>query len=192
MLDKKYDTKNPIVRHLINNFIKKISAQIDKLQPKRIIDLGCGTGYAIKLIKSSARHTFDYLGFDICLESLARARLYNPDLQFIQKDLLQNPFHAEPGDLIICLEVIEHFEHPIALLAVIREMQAENVILSVPWEPFFSIGNLLRGRNLSRLGDNPEHLQHFNPTKFSKLISDFYVDYQIATSFPWIICHCRQ
>jgi hypothetical protein len=37
---------------------------------------------------------------------------------------------------------------------------------SVPFEPYFRIGNVLRGKHLGRLGNHPEHVQHWNLRTF--------------------------
>ena len=38
----------------------------------------------------------------------------------------------------------------------------EKIVLSVPYEPHFRIGNMLRGRRLDRWGSHPEPVQRWN------------------------------
>jgi hypothetical protein len=64
-------------------------------------------------------------------------------------------------------------------------------VLSVPYEPYFRIGNVLRGNHLSRLGDHPEHVQHWNLRSFGEFLAASFRDVRLIEAFPWIIACCR-
>ena len=55
--------------------------------------------------------------------------------------------------VVTCIEVLEH-------LPAVARRQAARVttdccVVSVPWEPWFRLGNLGRGKNVRRLGNDP-------------------------------------
>jgi hypothetical protein len=61
------------------------------------------------------------------------------------------------------------------------------VVVSVPWEPYFRIGNVLRGKHLGRLGNHPEHVQHWNLRTFGAFLSGSVAEVRTVEAFPWII-----
>jgi len=74
---------------------------------------------------------------------------------------------ADNFDLVIFLEVLERLLAPARALRELRRVARAGCLLSVPHEPFLRLANLLRGRNLSRLGDPPDHLQRSRPRDFA-------------------------
>ena len=61
-------------------------------------------------------------------------------------------------------------------------------LLSVPHEPFFCIANFLRGKNLTRLGNDIEHVNHWGKVSFVRFLQDSgLVVRGIEMSFPWLI-----
>jgi hypothetical protein len=65
------------------------------------------------------------------------------------------------------------------------------VLLSVPWEPVFRGLNLLRGKNITRLGNDPDHVNHWGRLGFGKFVS---TRFDIVTSpevFPWTMLLAR-
>jgi SAM-dependent methyltransferase len=67
--------------------------------PKRVIDLGCGSGFALSWIEG------ERVGIDISKELIERAH-EGPD--YIVADVEATPFRNEAFDLAICLDVAEH------------------------------------------------------------------------------------
>ncbi|MEO8373503.1 MAG: methyltransferase type 11, partial [Candidatus Solibacter sp.] len=61
----------------------------------------------------------------------------------------------------------------------------------VPYEPWFRVGNVLRGKHLSALGNHPEHVQHWNLRTFHAFLSSLAAEVRIIEAFPWIIACCR-
>ena len=55
----------------------------------------------------------------------------------------------------------------------------------------FRIGNLLRGKHLSGLGNHPEHVQHWNFRSFRGFLSGLAEEVRVVEAFPWIIASCR-
>ena len=65
------------------------------------------------------------------------------------------------------LEHLIPFEPAVAELARITRGR---LVVSVPWEPWFRLGNMGRGKNVKRLGNDPEHVQAFTPKRLKALL----------------------
>jgi hypothetical protein len=59
----------------------------------------------------------------------------------------------------------------------------------VPHEPFFRLGNLLRGKNLARLGDPSDHLQHWGAREFAAFCARELAVRVRTEAFPWLIVY---
>ena len=61
------------------------------------------------------------------------------------------------------------------------------VILSVPHEPFFMLSNLARGKNVTRLGNDVEHINHWGRRSFRQLVETRFSVQRQTSSYPWIL-----
>ena len=66
------------------------------------------------------------------------------------------------------------------------------LVVSVPWEPWFRLGNLGRGKNLRRLGNDPEHVQAFTPRRLHRALERHYSEVRVVKAFPWLIAAARR
>ena len=60
----------------------------------------------------------------------------------------------------------------------------------MPNQPYFSLANFLRGKNLRTLGEDPEHVQHWRGATFQRMVQERADVRQVRTAFPWIIVLC--
>ena len=88
---------------------------------------------------------------------------------------------------MLCNEVLEHLPRPAAALQELFRVTRRYVLLSVPWEPWFRILNLLRGRDLMRCGNHPEHIHHWSPSAFRAFVTAQGDPVTLHIAFPWII-----
>ena len=176
---EKYDSANPVVRGLIGRFFAKIGGLIGELGPASLLDAGCGEGEMFRRISlpDGARTVL----FDRNPESAAQV--------FGSVDAL--PFPSHSFDVVTCLEVLEHLADPCAAAREHARVARRAAVVSVPYEPYFRIGNVLRGKHLSRLGDHPEHVQHWNPRTFHKFLAGSFREVRVIESLPWIIACCH-
>jgi hypothetical protein len=87
--------------------------------------------------------------------------------------------------------VLEHLEDPAAAISELARVSRGDVVLSVPHEPWFRLGSLLRGKYVSRLGNHPEHVQHWRPRTFERFLTPQVEVVSVGTAFPWLIAQCR-
>ena len=70
-------------------------------------------------------------------------------------------------------------------------MTRGSCVVSVPWEPWFRLGNLARGKNVGRLGNDPEHVQQFGPASLRRRLQTVFHDVEVRRCFPWLVGVCR-
>jgi len=123
------------------------------------------------------------------------AKTYHPVCSYFMSDVYKLNFKANSFDYIIATEILEHLTDPVSAIKEIRRVSKINadIIISVPFEPFFHWCNLLRGKHLKRLGRTPEHVNFWSRGEIKTLLSEFIQieeEYYLST-FPWLLFHGR-
>lgn len=77
---------------------------------KRIIDLGCGEGTRLSLLKTESSSKL--VGVDISSTALKIAKKAHKNIEFIEADLEKLPFKDEEFDLVYSAYVLEHISDP--------------------------------------------------------------------------------
>lgn len=162
-----------------------------KTNGSSLLDAGCGEGLSIQKILRN-RHEFRIYGMDLSFPAVQLAKNLHNQLMFIQGSVLNLPFNDESFQVVICLEVLEHLEKPEQGLRELSRVSGRFIFLSVPNEPYFQIANFLRGKNLSRWGDDTGHLQHWSSNGFIKFINQQIKVIAWRNSFPWTIALCQK
>ena len=184
----KYRTRNPVVRHLVGRFLRRVSELAAVERPRRILEVGCGEG--IVLATLGARLPGSRLdGIELDESALETARGRCPSATFVRGDACALPFEGKSFDLVVCLEVLEHLPDPSRALRELRRVTRGGCLLSVPHEPFFRLGNFLRGKNLARLGDPSDHLQHWGAREFAEFCESELAVRVRTGAFPWLIIY---
>jgi ubiquinone/menaquinone biosynthesis C-methylase UbiE len=184
----KYRSKNPVVRHLLGRFLRRVSELAASQHPRRILEVGCGEGFVLATL--AARLPGSRLaGLELDEAALGEARRRCPGATLVRGDACALPFRAESFDLVVCLEVLEHLPDPVRALRELRRVTRAGCLLSVPHEPFFRLANLLRGKNVTRLGDPPDHLQHWGAGEFAAFCGGELSVRTRTMVFPWLIVY---
>lgn len=183
---QKYESGNPIVQALLGRFLERVVALTVAQRPRRVVDLGCGEGLVAARVLEAAP-AVAYRGIELDPAAAAAARTNAPGGEIREGDIRSVP--ADPGwaDVSLCLEVLEHLDDPAPAVRRVAEWTGGVAIVSVPWEPFFRGGNLLRGKYLGRLGNHPEHVQQFSPRSFRRLLEREFAVVRVERAFPWLI-----
>jgi len=182
----KYRSRNPLVRHLVGRFLARVSGLVSELAPTRALEVGCGEGIVMEHLR--ARHPGLRMdGIELNVGALVHARGRNPTSRLVRADAYALAVAARSYDLVLCLEVLEHLEEPARALRELRRVARRNIIVSVPHEPFFRLGNVLRGRNLGRWGNPPDHVQHWGRRGFEAFCARHVHVQRAARAFPWLL-----
>ncbi len=82
------------------------------------------------------------------------------------------------------MEVLEHLPDSAVGLRELTRVSAEYVLLSVPHEPLFRGANLLRGKHINALGNDPEHLHNYSGRSFRHMVEPIVDIVWHGYSFP--------
>ncbi len=72
-------------------------------------------------------------------------------------------------------------------MAELARVCRDGVIVSVPWEPWFRLGNLARGKNIGRFGNDPEHIGAFGPASLARLLRGSFTTVSVNRRLPWLL-----
>lgn len=183
----KHTSKNPIQRFLIENFYSSLITLAKPLSAQTILDAGCGEGFTMnKLTKFGIGKKVE--GVEYSKEAILLGKKLFPNLTFKEGSAYELPYKDNSFDLVVCTEVLEHLSEPAKVLKEILRTSKKNVLISVPNEPFFMLGNLMRGKNLSRFGNDPGHINHWTTISFLNFLKRNGLKIKkIKLPFPWIL-----
>ena len=109
------------------------------------------------------------------------------DVHGIVGDVCCLPLRDASAVTVSCLEVLEHLEDPEPAVAELARIVDGTCVVTVPWEPWFRLGSLARGKHVRRLGNHPEHLQAFRRESLRSLLDSVFSEVQVRSSFPWLV-----
>ena len=183
----KHTSKNPIQKFLIKNFYSSLISLAKPLKAETVLDAGCGEGFTMdKLLKNDVGKKIE--GIEYTKDAIDFGKKLFPNLVFKQGSVYDLPYKNNSFDLVVCTEVLEHLEDPSKALREMLRISKKYLVISVPNEPFFMLSNFLRGKNLSRLGDDPDHINHWNPLSLKKYLTQNKITIKkLSLPFPWII-----
>lgn len=185
----KYQTSNPVVRRLLERFLRRVDDAAAGLRPTSVLDVGCGEGVVTKRL-AQRLSPIPVLGVDADdarLQEEWRSRSgSSSNLSFATGSAYDLQFADRSFDLVCAIEVLEHLERPRDALAELSRVAGKALLLSVPNEPGWRISHLLAGRNVRRLGDTPGHLNHWSRGGFLRLVSELG-SAQAESVFPWTL-----
>lgn len=187
---QKYNSKNKLKQIMIKRFQEKLLKLLENENKNTsLLDAGCGEGFISDCIYNNTKIK-KITGIDINKASLDFASDMNKKIKYKKDDIYKLSFKDNEFDIVITLEVLEHLDNPTKALKEIIRVSKNKIIISVPNEPYFSLGNLLSLKNVKRLGNPPDHINRWSKKKFERFINNEIKNkYKttIFTSFPWTI-----
>lgn len=189
---RKHTSGNLVQHWLLRRFQSRVAHLVAQglhgcdVAAPRILDVGCGEGFTLAFLQERFRG-LSFWGVDISGDALEDARRRCPEAVLIQGDAQALPFAAGSFHLVLCLEVLEHLPQPWRAVEELKRVSSGTLLVSVPHQPFFAAANLLRGKNLRTLGDDPEHLHRWTGGRFLSLLGEKAKVRQVQHSFPWLM-----
>ncbi|MBT5022268.1 methyltransferase domain-containing protein [Candidatus Woesearchaeota archaeon] len=187
----KHNSKNPLIKFLMNKFHTDLFKLIKKTKSNQILDVGCGEGYTTRLIKKKFKKV-NIQGIELEQKALKIAQRENKKLKFKQGSIYSIKDKDKSFDLVIATEVLEHLEKPKNALTEVKRISKKYGIFTVPYEPFWRIANIARGAYLKDLGNTPGHIQHWSKRSFRKMLKKEFKKVTITNSTLWIMAVCEK
>jgi SAM-dependent methyltransferase len=128
---------------------------------RRVLDLGCGSGYGSALLAQTARLVYALDASSDALQLAGEALHGRTNVAPVQASAAQLPFAPNSLDLVVAFEVIEHLNDWPDLIQEARRVLAPGgqFIVSTPNRDFY---NAERGQS----GPNPFHAHEFSFDEF--------------------------
>ncbi|MEW5946807.1 MAG: class I SAM-dependent methyltransferase [bacterium] len=121
--DRETYASDPLVREKD----ELLEAEIEKLRPEKLLDVGCGCGL---FLERAARHAARLaVGLDVSEKGFRAAPPANA--RFVAAGASALPFKNESFDCVVCSEVLEHLVSPQTALLEIRRIMTPNATLVV-------------------------------------------------------------
>jgi len=191
-LDRLYSSGNPLIRWLLNRLIKKTSDLLRKINAssRSGLDVGCGEGNFIHHLR---QHNVigPLVAIDLDDRKLELAKWQYPDCTYLNADIKNLNFKDNSFDYVIASEVLEHIPAPFEAIRELQRVAKKDAyfIFSVPHEPFFHWGNVIRGKYWKRGGRTPTHVNFWRLSEFKRFISGFVEIREVYwfSVFPWML-----
>ena len=125
-------------------------AAVEGVSRPALLDLGCGGGHLLAKL-SERLPAAELVGLDYSLSAIAEARRVAPRAQLVVADALAAPFPDASFDAVLCTNLWEHVDSPIALARCMHRIlkPGGQLILSTPSRyRFQNLRRALRGREM--------------------------------------------
>lgn len=188
----KHTNTNPVQRRLIDRFHHVVTGKIGELAPQTLLDAGCGEGFVSNVLLQHFPG-LDISAFDFNPSSVALAQQRNPSVDCRVASIYDIPWNTNTFDVVCCFEVLEHLHEPTAALRELARVSNRYLVLSVPHEPWFSLSNAARGKNLDihPRGSDPDHRNFWTRAAFGRFVAQVADVKWLGGSLPWTICIAR-
>lgn len=178
---EKHTSKNPLKKILIRNFENNLIDLIAPLNPKKILDAGCGEGFT--LAKLFERKIGDELeGIDYSKDAIRIGKKNHPNLNLKTGNIYSLSYRNNQFDLVICTEVLEHLEKPAIALSEVERVSSKYILFTVPNEPWWMLFNFTKWGRQKEIG----HINHWTSSQFKKMLERNGLKVQsVKLPFPW-------
>jgi len=189
-----YASANPAIRFLLKRFDRRLKAALSALQPalKTVLEVGSGEGYSTGLIRSSLQSSSTLVSSDLIPDLVQRSIQRSGRNNNLVQNIHSLAVRTNAVDLVIALEVMEHLPEPETALRELARVTARCAIITVPFEPWWRVGNMLRGAYWNDWGNTPDHLNHWGRNSLAEFLRQRFERVHVTVSFPWLIAICEQ
>jgi len=183
----KYNSRNVLVRHVMNNFTEALTRLVELASPSDIHEVGCGEGYWVLRWLNQGLNVrgsdFSRQAVELARENAAAAGIDATGLFSVRS--VYDLDATDAADLVICCEVLEHLDNPELALDRLHAISQRHLLLSVPREPLWRMLNMMRGKYLAHGGNTPGHIQHWSTSAFLELLRKRFSIIETLTPIPW-------
>lgn len=164
---------------------------IVEIGPRKLLDVGCGSGYLAMLLKSRVPNLI-IDGIDISKTALERAREQLRECWQINIDKEDFPLESKSYDTVVCVEVLEHLYDPKHALNEINRVLGPSgrAVITVPNLAYWRFRlDLMKGQVPLPARDS-RHLHQFDKSIFRQTLleTSFFIEKISghAVRFPYL------
>lgn len=179
----KYASGNPIERRMMANFLATLDRLVDGPAPSTVLEVGVGEGEILQRVQRRFPAAV-CTGVDLPDDDLPH-HWATRGLTAEFGDVTALRFDDRSFDLVLAIEVLEHVPDVDAALREIARVCRGAVVLSVPFEPIWRLGNMARGRYLGALGNTPGHVNHWTRWSFARVVGRYFDVERVVSPMPW-------
>lgn len=154
---------------IVSIHLKRYEFARGKCLGKRVLDLGCGTGYGSAYLAEKASRV-TAVDHDSETIQYALRRYPSKNIEYLLADAERLPFKNESFEIICCFEAIEHFKYPDQCLNQVKKILKKNGLL------FLSTPLAINSDSHS---GNPHHYQEWSHSEFLRLAERYFSQVQI-------------
>ena len=163
------------VANKMAGLITTLSTLAKEIQPKRLLEVGCGTGYWLSILQPVVPSVY---GLDLSLGMLQQAHSRNRHFGLAHGQASELPFAGQSFDLMICVNALHHFSSPQAFIAEARRLLRPGGALAI-------VGMDPRGcRDKWYLYDYFEETYEIDMKRFPSWGT--ILDWMTAVHFDWV------
>jgi SAM-dependent methyltransferase len=159
-------TSVPTVQRTVPGFVRAFDDALAGLAPRRILEIGIGEG-----------------------DALRRLRERFPGVPVVSVDVFGDattlPFADDSFDLVLAIDVLGHVPSPGRALDELSRVCSGTFVASVPFEPIWRAGNIVRGRYVRQFGNTPGHVNHWTRWSFQRFVGTRFHIQQTFSPLPW-------
>jgi ubiquinone/menaquinone biosynthesis C-methylase UbiE len=190
----KYESTNPVVRRLLDRWSARLVAVVGPVRGT-VVDVGVGEGLCLeRVLAGSDLAPSRVVGIEYRHDK-ARIARDERGVDVVVGDAGMVPLPNRAAELVLCIEVLEHLPLVAPAIAELARLTGEGdarCVVSVPWEPWFRLGNLARAKNLRRFGNDPEHVGWFTPARLRAAMGERFEVVRVVRAFPWLVAEGRR
>ncbi|MGI9018091.1 MAG: class I SAM-dependent methyltransferase [Euzebya sp.] len=190
----KYEGGNVAIRFLTGRFLQALDQLLDAAAAEgevaRILEVGCGAGEIAERLCDRFPDA-QVTALDLPDAGLRQEWRGRPGVGWTHGSAHSLPFADDSFDLVAAVEVCEHLTDPWAGLAEMARVSSRHLVLSVPREPMFRMGNFLTGRHVKSFGNTPGHLNHWGTPGFLRFVSQKAAVAEVKLPVPWTALRAR-
>jgi ubiquinone/menaquinone biosynthesis C-methylase UbiE len=176
------DRKYSILRFFQKRLIKKL----DLKEGQKILDIGCGTGWAVLHIADIIKEDGKAYGIDLSSKMIEIAKLKSSNYKnvyFFKSPAKSLPFEDNYFDLIISTNAFHHFSDPLKALKEVSRVL-------VPRGKIFIV-DLTANSFIMRMTDkrvkkmDPGHVKFYSTAEFQSLFEQSNLKHKKSKRFMW-------
>ena len=179
----KYRDRSLFLRYANRRFFQTIDSLVGRLPYGSLLDAGCGEGMILKRLATNGHAS--YTGIDLDPARVALADQNSASGMLLVGNVQNLPFADNAFDLVLLLEVFEHVGDPDQALREVHRVARTYLLASVPNEPWWRIGNMVRLKYLHQWGNTPEHINHWSVRSFRRFLRDRFSITEVRTPLLW-------